>query len=77
MCDASDYPTRVVFVQRKDKLFRSIYYTSTIWNDAQENYTTNKNEMLAIMLANEKFKAYILGTHFLIHIDHATKIPNV
>ena len=30
-----------------------------------------KNEMLAMVFACEKFKPYILGSHVIIHIDHA------
>ena len=72
MCDASDFAMGVVLGQRKEKIFRSIYYASRTFNEAQENYSTTEKEMLAIVFACEKFRPYILGSHFIIHTDHAT-----
>ena len=71
MCDASDYAMGVVLGQRTDKVFRVIYYASKTFNEAQENYFTTEKEMLAIVFAYEKFRPYILGSHIIIHTDHA------
>ena len=71
MCDASDYAMGAVLGQRTDKVFRAIYYASKTFNEAQENYSTIEKEMLAIVFACEKFRAYILGSHIIIHTDHA------
>ena len=71
MCDASDYAMGVVLGQRTDKVFRAIYYANKTFNEAQENYSTTEKEMLAIVFACEKFRPYILGSHIIIHIDHA------
>ena len=38
MCDANDYAMGAVFGQRKEKIFRAIYYASKTFNEAQENY---------------------------------------
>ena len=62
----------VVLGQRTYKVFRAIYYASKTFNEAQENYSTTEKEMLAIVLACEKFRPYILGSHIIIHTDHAT-----
>ena len=70
MCDASDYGMRDVLGQRTEKIFKSIYYASKTFNEAQENYSTTEKEMLAMVLACEKFMPYILGSHVIIHIDH-------
>ena len=72
MCDASDYAMGVVLGQRVDKVFRAIYYVNKTFNEAQENYSTTEKEMLAIVFACEKFRPYILGSHVIIHINHAT-----
>ena len=72
MCDASDYAMGAVLGQRTDKVFRAIYYASKTLNEAQENYSTNGKEMLSIVFACEKFRPYILGSHIIIHTDHAT-----
>ena len=71
MCDASDYVMGVVLGQKADKMFRAIYYSSKTFNEAQENYSTTENEMLAMVFACEKFRPYILGSHVIIHTDHA------
>ena len=51
MCDASDYATGAVLGQRTDKIFKAIYYASKTFNEAQENYSTTKKEMLAMIFA--------------------------
>ena len=74
MCDASDYAMGDVLGQRIDKMFRAIYYASKTFNEAQENYSTTEKEMLAMVFACEKFRPYILGSHIIIHTDHAVII---
>ncbi|XP_070010083.1 uncharacterized protein [Nicotiana sylvestris] len=59
MCDASDFAIGAVLGQRKDKVFYSIYYASKSLDDAQLNYTTTENELLAVVWAFEKFRAYL------------------
>ena len=71
MCDASDFAMGAVLGQRKEKILRAIYYASRTFNEAQENYSTTEKEMLAIVFACEKFRLYILGSHVIVHIDHA------
>ena len=71
MCDASDFAMGAVLGQRKEKIFIAIYYVSKTFNEAQENYSTTEKEMLAIVFACEKFKPYILGSHIIVHTDHA------
>ena len=72
MCDANDYAMRAVLGQKADKIFRAIYYASKTFNEAQENYSTTKKEMLAMVFACENFRPYILGSHVIIHTDHTT-----
>ncbi|GJZ69193.1 putative nucleotidyltransferase, ribonuclease H [Tanacetum coccineum] len=55
MCDASDYVVGAVLGQRRDKHFQPIYFASKTMNEAQENYTTTKKELLAVVFAFEKF----------------------
>ena len=71
MCDASDFAMGAVLGQRKEKIFRAIYYASRTFNEAQENYSTTEKEMLAIVFTCEKFRPYILGSHVIVHTDHA------
>ena len=71
MCDASDYAMGAVLGQKANKVFRAIYYSSKTFNEAQENCSTIEKEMLAMVFACEKFRPYILGSHVIIHTDHA------
>ena len=70
MCDASDFAMRVVLGKRTEKIFKVIYYASKTFNEAQENYSTTENEMLAMVFYCEKFRPYILGSYVIIHINH-------
>ena len=71
MCDASDFAMGAVLGQKAEKIFKAIYYASKTFNEAQENYFTTEKEMLAIVFACEKFRPYILGSHVIIHTNHA------
>ena len=71
MCDANDYAMGVVLGQRTEKIFKAIYYALKTFNEVQENYSTTEKEMLAMVFACEKLRPYILGSHLVIHNDHA------
>ena len=71
MCDASDFAMGAVLRQRIENIFKVVYYASKTFNEAQENYSTIKKEMLTMVFACEKFRPYILGSHVIIHTDHA------
>ena len=71
MCDASDFAMGDVLGQIDEKVLKAIYYASKTFNEAQENYSTTEKEMLAIVFACEKFRPYILGSHVVIHTNHA------
>ena len=71
MCDASDFAMGAILGKKAEKVFKAIYYARKTFNEAQENYSTAEKEMLTIVFACEKFKPYILGSHVIIHIDHA------
>ena len=72
MCDASDFAMGAALGQKVEKVFKAIYYASKTFNEAQKNYSTTEKEMLAIVFACEKFRPYILGSHVIIHTNHAT-----
>ncbi|XP_009800970.2 uncharacterized protein [Nicotiana sylvestris] len=72
MCDASDHAIGAVLDPRKDKVFYFIYYATKTLDDAQLNYTTTEKELLAIVWAFEKFRAYLVGTKVIVHTDRAT-----
>jgi hypothetical protein len=67
MCDASDYAVGAVLGQRIYKLPHVIYYTSRTLNNAQLNYLTTEKELLAVVLALDKFRSYLLGSKIIIY----------
>ena len=71
MTDASDYAVGAVLGQKRNKVFHVIYCASKLLNEAQLNYTTTENELLAVVYAMDKFHAYILWSKIIIHTDHA------
>ena len=71
MCDASDFAMGAVLGQKDEKVFKAIYYASKTFIEAQENYSITEKEMLVIVFVSEKFRPYILGSHVVMHTDHA------
>ena len=71
MCDASDFVVGAFSRQQHEKIFWAIYYASHTLNEDQENYTTTKKEMLAIVFSYNKFRPYIIGSKVIIHTNHA------
>ncbi|KAK0580012.1 hypothetical protein LWI29_035005 [Acer saccharum] len=71
MCDASDYAIGAVLGQWVDKVPHVIYYASRTLNDAQLNYSTTEKELLAVVFALEKFRAYLVGAKVIVFSDHA------
>ncbi|RVW77447.1 Retrovirus-related Pol polyprotein from transposon 17.6 [Vitis vinifera] len=59
MCDASDFAIGAVLGQREDGKPYVIYYASKTLNEAQRNYTTTEKELLAVVFALDKFRAYL------------------
>ncbi|GJT55177.1 reverse transcriptase domain-containing protein [Tanacetum coccineum] len=72
MCDASDYAVGAVLGQRIDKHFKPIHYASKTMNEAQENYTTTKKELLAVVFAFDKFRQYLVLSKTIVFTDHST-----
>ena len=72
MCDASNNAVGAMLGQRKDKKLHVIYYASKVLNEAQMNYATTKNELLAVIFAIDKFRSYLVGLKIIIYTDNAT-----
>ena len=72
MADASDLAIGAALGQRHNRIFHPIYFVSKLLNEAQQNYTTTEKELLAVVYAMDKFRAYILGYKVICHTDHVT-----
>jgi hypothetical protein len=57
----------------KQRTFNSkeqfVRYHSGIWNTAQQNYSTIKKEILAIVLCIHRFQDDLLNQEFLVRVD--------
>ena len=70
MCDASDRAIGAVPGQREDGKPHVVYYASKTLNETQRNYTTTEKELLAVVYALDKFRAYLVGSDIIIFMDH-------
>ena len=71
MCDANDFTIGDVLGQREDGKLYVIYYASKTLNEAQRNYTTTEKELLAVVFALDKFRAYLIGSVIVVFTDHS------
>ena len=72
MCDASDLVLEEVLGQRAEGKPYVVYYDSKTLNEAQRNYTTTEKELLAVVYALDKFRAYLIGADIIIFTDHSS-----
>ncbi|GJS16823.1 reverse transcriptase domain-containing protein [Tanacetum coccineum] len=71
MYDASDYAVGAVLGQRIYKHFKLIHYASKTMNEAQENYTHTKKELLVVVFAFDKLHQYFVLSKTIIFTDHS------
>ena len=72
MCDASDLAVEAVLGQKEEGKPYVVYYASKTLNEAHRNYTTTEKELLAVVYALDKFRAYLIGVDIIIFTDHST-----
>nr|CAN64603.1 hypothetical protein VITISV_033149 [Vitis vinifera] len=71
ICDAIDFAIGAVLGQREDGKPYVIYYASKTLNEAQRNYTTTEKELLVVVFALDKFRAYLVGSFIIVFTDHS------
>ena len=49
-----------------------IYYASKTLDEAQRNYTTTEKELLVVVFALDKFRAYLVGSFIIVFTNHST-----
>ena len=67
MYDASNFAMGAILGQRKEGKPYVIYYASKLLNNAQINYTTTEQELLAIFYAFDKFRSYLMGQKVIVY----------
>jgi hypothetical protein len=71
MCDASDYAIGAVLGKTNYKKHHAITYVSKTLTGAQLNYATTEKELLAVVIAIDKFRSYLVGAKVIVFTDHA------
>ena len=71
MCDASDLAIGAVLRQGECCKPHVAYYASKTLNEAQRNYTTTDKELLVVVYALDKFRAYLVGSDIVIFTYHS------
>ena len=71
MYDASDLTIGAVLGQREEGKPYVVYYESKTLNEAQWNYTITEKELLVVVYALDKFRAYLVGSNIVIFTDHS------
>ena len=71
MCDITNLAVGAVLRQREGGKPYVVYYASKTLNEAQRNYTTTEKELLAVVYALDKFRAYFVGSNIVIFTDHS------
>lgn len=67
--DASDRAVAGVLTQIQDGSEKVISFVSQKLNSAQQNYSATEKEALAVLMAVEKFRGYVEGSHFKLVTD--------
>ena len=71
MCDARYLAIGAILGQREEGKPYVVYYASKALNEAQRNYTTTEKELLAVVYALDKFRAYLVGSDIAIFTNHS------
>ena len=70
--DSSGYGLGVVLMQRENSSspWHPVQFLSRTLNAAEKNYPNIEREALSVIFACEKFRKFLLGSHFIIRNDH-------
>jgi RNase H-like domain found in reverse transcriptase/Reverse transcriptase (RNA-dependent DNA polymerase) len=69
--DASDIGVGAMLAQGERNNQKAVAYFSQKLTSCQKRYSVTERECLAVLLAVEKFRHYLLGSHFTVVTDHS------
>jgi RNase H-like domain found in reverse transcriptase/Integrase zinc binding domain/Reverse transcriptase (RNA-dependent DNA polymerase)/Integrase core domain len=69
--DASDIGVGAMLAQGEGSEQKTVAYFSQKLNPCQTRYSVTERECLAVLLAIEQFRHYLLGFHFTVVTDHS------
>jgi transposase InsO family protein/predicted aspartyl protease len=69
--DASLVGLGAVLQQQQGSELRVIAYASRCLSRAEQNYSTTRHELLAVVYGFKQFRQFLLGRHFLLRVDHS------
>ena len=69
--DASSIALGIVLAQLEGNIDHPIAFAGRKLSTAEKNYTTTEREGLAMVYALQKFRHYLLGSHFKMFTDHS------
>ncbi|GJX37612.1 retrovirus-related pol polyprotein from transposon TNT 1-94 [Tanacetum coccineum] len=79
MCDASNFAVGAMLGQHEGKHFRPIHFASKTLNNAQQNYTVTKKELLVVVFAFDEFRSYLIKNKKgaeNVAADHLSRLEN-
>ena len=68
--DASSCGLGAVLMQRHDNVWYPVQFASRMLNKAERNYSQIEREALSVIFGCERFRQYLLGSHFTLKNDH-------
>jgi hypothetical protein len=69
--DASLVSLGAVLHEQQGSELRVIAYASRFLSRAEQNYSTTRRELLAVVYGFKQFRQFLLGRHFLLRVDHS------
>jgi len=70
--DTSDVAVGAVLSQMVDGIERPIAFFSRVMGKSQRAYCATRRELLAVVMALQHFRHYLLGTKVILRTDHAS-----
>jgi hypothetical protein len=70
-CDASNFCVGAVLEQCHNGVFHPVEYFSKRLSSSEQNYSATDREFVAIRLALERWRHFLLGIDFKLLTDHA------